>query len=68
MTTTTTQSNPPVETFRLGSLTVPRLFVGLWQLSGSEWGGGVTSVAKMRNDMLRHLNAGCSAFGQHLPF
>ena len=55
--------NPnPRETLQLGSLTVPRLFVGLWQLSSPRWGGAV-SVARVRREMLRHLDAGFNAFG-----
>ncbi|KAI1766987.1 NADP-dependent oxidoreductase domain-containing protein [Hypoxylon sp. FL1150] len=31
-----------VETFQLGSFTIPRLFTGLWQLSSSSWGSATT--------------------------
>jgi len=53
---------PTRETIQLGSLTVPRLFVGLWQLSGPGW--GTTSPARIRREMLRHVEAGYNAFGK----
>ncbi|KAJ7202593.1 aldo/keto reductase [Mycena pura] len=49
------------ETFKLGEFTVPRLWVGLWQLSSNAW--GTTSVAKIRQAMGRHVDAGYTAFG-----
>ncbi|KAF3062071.1 hypothetical protein GL218_03976 [Daldinia childiae] len=48
-----------IETFRLGSLTVPRLFNGLWQLSSPAWG---SASAKMQDDALKGLvEAGLTA-------
>ncbi|KAJ7057939.1 Aldo keto reductase [Mycena amicta] len=50
------------ETFTLGEFTVPRLWVGLWQLSSNAW--GTTSVPKIRQAMARHVEAGYTAFGK----
>ncbi|KAL7621896.1 hypothetical protein AAE478_007396 [Parahypoxylon ruwenzoriense] len=35
-----TSDAPTVETFRLGSFDMPRLFNGLWQVSSPSWGAG----------------------------
>ncbi|KAJ7058484.1 NADP-dependent oxidoreductase domain-containing protein [Mycena amicta] len=51
------------ETFQLGEFTVPRLWVGLWQLSSNAW--GTTSVPKIRQAMGRHVDAGYTAFADH---
>lgn len=59
---TLTQLSPPQETISLGALTVPRLFVGLWQLSSPAWGS--TTPARIRREMLRHIEAGYTAFGE----
>lgn len=50
-----------LETFRLGPLVVPRLFIGLWQLSSNAWGS--VSAAKVRQGMGRHVALGYTAFG-----
>ena len=52
---------PQLETFQLGSFTVPRLWVGLWQLSSTAWGSA--SAPKVRNAMIRHIEQGFNAFG-----
>ncbi|TDL19795.1 Aldo/keto reductase [Rickenella mellea] len=49
-----------MESIQLGPLTVPRVWVGLWQLSGNAWGSA--PAAKIRRDMLRHVEEGFSAF------
>ena len=54
-------SSPPRETFRLGSLSTPRIWTGLWQLSSNAWGSA--SVAKIRQGMARHAALGYTAFG-----
>ncbi|KAF7291137.1 Aldo-ket-red domain-containing protein [Mycena indigotica] len=51
------------ETFQLGHFTVPRLWVGLWQLSSNAW--GTASVPKIRQAMSRHVDAGYTAFADH---
>ncbi|EIW74974.1 Aldo keto reductase [Coniophora puteana RWD-64-598 SS2] len=51
------------ETFTLGPFTVPRLWVGLWQLSGNAWGSA--SAAKIRQAMARHVELGFNAFADH---
>ena len=51
-----------LETIRLGPLVVPRLFVGLWQLSSNAWGS--VSAAKVRQGMNRHVALGYTAFGK----
>ncbi|KAF8890948.1 NADP-dependent oxidoreductase domain-containing protein [Infundibulicybe gibba] len=53
----------PRETFRLGPLTTPRIWTGLWQLSSNAWGSA--SVAKVRQGMARHLQLGYTAFADH---
>lgn len=50
----------PKETFPLGPFTVPRVWVGLWQLSSNAWGSA--SAAKVRQAMARHINMGYNAF------
>jgi hypothetical protein len=52
----------PKETFPLGPFTVPRVWVGLWQLSSNAWGSA--SAAKVRQAMARHINMGYNAFGE----
>ena len=59
-------SSSPRETFRLGPLTTPRIWTGLWQLSSNAWGS--TSVPKIRQGMARHVAFGYTAFGQSLFF
>lgn len=51
-----------METFQLGPFTVPRLFVGLWQLSSNAW--GTAPVGKIRTEMRRHIEEGFIAFGR----
>ncbi|KAF8879769.1 NADP-dependent oxidoreductase domain-containing protein [Gymnopilus junonius] len=53
----------PLETFRLGSFTTPRIWTGLWQLSSNAWGSA--SVSKVRQGMLRHSEIGYTAFADH---
>ncbi|KAG8858941.1 hypothetical protein FRB96_004761, partial [Tulasnella sp. 330] len=49
------------ETIQLGSLeAVPRLLVGLWQLSSQAW--GTTNPSRIRREMRRHVEAGYNAF------
>ncbi|KAG1895760.1 Aldo keto reductase [Suillus fuscotomentosus] len=50
----------PKETFLLGPFTVPRVWVGLWQLSSNAWGSA--SAAKIRQAMARHIERGYNAF------
>lgn len=45
----------------LGPFSVPRLFVGLWQLSSNAW--GTAPVSKIRAEMKRHVDEGFIAFG-----
>ncbi|PGH14761.1 hypothetical protein AJ80_05805 [Polytolypa hystricis UAMH7299] len=49
-----------VETFQLGPFTVPRLFMGLWQLSSPAW--GAASRSKMLREFQKHVDAGFTAF------
>ena len=42
-------------------MTVPRLWVGLWQLSSNAWGSA--PVSKIREAMVRHADKGYTAFG-----
>jgi len=50
----------PKETFLLGPFTVPRVWVGLWQLSSNAWGSA--SAAKVRQAMARHVEMGYNSF------
>jgi len=49
-----------METFQLGSSTVPRLWVGLWQLSSTAWGSA--AAPKVRSAMKQHIEQGYFAF------
>lgn len=50
-----------METFKLGSFDVPRLFAGLWQLSGNAW--GTAPAVAIRQEISRHVEKGFFAFG-----
>ncbi|KAI0071640.1 Aldo/keto reductase [Panus rudis PR-1116 ss-1] len=52
-----------VESFRLGPFTLPRLWNGLWQLSSNAWGSAPS--AKIRQEMLVHVEQGYFAFADH---
>ncbi|KAH8108391.1 Aldo/keto reductase [Phellopilus nigrolimitatus] len=52
-----------MEKFQLGPFTVPRLFVGLWQLSSNAW--GTAPVSRIRTEMKRHVDEGYIAFADH---
>ncbi|KAF8313302.1 Aldo/keto reductase [Cantharellus anzutake] len=45
-----------------GPLTVPRVWVGLWQLAGPAW--GTAPASKVRAEMNRHLEQGFTTFGK----
>jgi len=49
-----------LETTALGPFTVPRIWTGLWQLSGNAWGSA--PVVKIRSDMVKYVNQGFTAF------
>jgi hypothetical protein len=51
-----------IETVKLGPLTVPRLFIGLWQASSPAWGS--SSMGKMKKHFSKHVNLGFTAFGK----
>ncbi|TFK98847.1 NADP-dependent oxidoreductase domain-containing protein [Pterulicium gracile] len=51
------------ETFDFGPFTAPRIWTGLWQLSGNAWGS--VPVPKIRQGMARHVEAGYTAFADH---
>ena len=46
---------------KLGPLLVPRLWVGLWQLSSNAW--GTASASSIRRAMKLHVEEGYAAFG-----
>ena len=46
---------------QLGSLTVPRIWTGLWQLSSNAWGSA--PAARVRQQMLEYAASGYTAFG-----
>ncbi|TFK96464.1 NADP-dependent oxidoreductase domain-containing protein [Pterulicium gracile] len=52
-----------VETFKMGPFVVPRIWTGLWQLSGNAWGSA--PVPKIRQGMAKHVEAGYTAFADH---
>lgn len=47
---------------RLGSLIVPRVWIGLWQLSSPAW--GTAPASKIRAEMMRHMEHGYTTFGE----
>ena len=53
-----------LDTFPLGDRRVPRLWIGLWQLSSTAWGSA--PAAKIRKAMKRHADQGYTAFGGSL--
>lgn len=55
-----TSTQAPLETFRLGRFTVPRLFNGLWQLSSNAWGSAPSP--KIRRHMAQYAEQGYIAF------
>ncbi|KIK65423.1 hypothetical protein GYMLUDRAFT_978513 [Collybiopsis luxurians FD-317 M1] len=55
-------SNVP-EFFHLGSAVVPRLWIGLWQLSSNAW--GTAPLPRIRDAMFRHAQNGYTAFADH---
>lgn len=50
------------ENFQLGAHVVPRIWNGLWQLSGNAWGSAPS--AKIRQQMATHAERGYTAFGE----
>ncbi|KAI6030084.1 NADP-dependent oxidoreductase domain-containing protein [Pisolithus marmoratus] len=56
-------SKSSLETFQLGPFIVPRIWVGLWQLSSNAWGSA--PAAKIRQGMARHVELGYNAFADH---
>ncbi|ESK92974.1 aldo keto reductase [Moniliophthora roreri MCA 2997] len=59
----TTQPTFAREIVRLGALSTPRLWTGLWQLSGNAWGSA--PVSKIRAAMKSHVEMGYTAFADH---
>lgn len=54
-----------MECFQLGPFEeVPRLWVGLWQLSSNAW--GTAPVSRIRSEMKRHVEEGYAAFGMFI--
>ncbi|KAJ3488951.1 hypothetical protein NLI96_g2502 [Meripilus lineatus] len=51
------------ENFQLGAHVVPRIWNGLWQLSGNAWGSAPS--AKIRQQMATHAERGYTAFADH---
>ncbi|KAL2380633.1 hypothetical protein RJZ90_004470 [Blastomyces dermatitidis] len=49
-----------IEYFQLGPFTVPRLFIGLWQLSSPAWGSA--SKSKILSQFQKHVDSGFTAF------
>ena len=54
----------PGETFILGPFVVPRIWVGLWQLSSNAW--GCAPAARIRQGMSQHAELGYNAFGANV--
>jgi len=48
--------------YNIGPLTVPRVWVGLWQLSSPAW--GTAPASKIRAEMTRHMQHGFTTFGE----
>lgn len=59
-------SPTPMEQVNLGSLVVPRIWTGLWQLSSAAWGTAPTS--RIFEHMRRHYDEGYIAFGKGISF
>lgn len=57
------RANSSIETFKLGSDVVPRMFMGLWQLSSPSWGSA--SKSQINKDFRKHINAGFTAYGTY---
>jgi hypothetical protein len=55
-------SNLPVESIQLGSVQVPRMFMGLWQFSSPAW--GTASRTKINRHFRKHVDAGLVAYGK----
>lgn len=55
-----------IETFMIGEQSVPRLFVGLWQLSSPAWGTAPRS--RIMAEFQRYVDAGFTAFGKSVSF
>lgn len=51
-----------IEYFALGTSQVPRIWIGLWQLSSNAWGSAPAS--KIRSEMTRYAQLGYTAFGE----
>ncbi|EMD32714.1 hypothetical protein CERSUDRAFT_126533 [Gelatoporia subvermispora B] len=49
------------KTTSLGPFVVPRIWTGLWQLSGNAWGSA--PAAKIRSDIVKYVDSGFTAFG-----
>jgi hypothetical protein len=56
--------NSTLETVKLGSATVPRMFMGLWQFSSPSWGSA--SRSKINADFRKHVDAGFTAYGMRI--
>ncbi|KAF8325076.1 NADP-dependent oxidoreductase domain-containing protein [Cantharellus anzutake] len=54
---------PPLETVNLGPLTVPRIWIGLWQLSSPAW--GTAPVSRVKSEMNQHYLHGFTTFADH---
>ncbi|KAF8239112.1 Aldo/keto reductase [Tricholoma matsutake] len=63
LSTTSAATSGAIETSRLGPLTTPRIWTGLWQLSSNAWGS--VSVPKVRQGMARYVDLGYNTFADH---
>jgi hypothetical protein len=61
---TFTNGTTEIETFRLGSRSVPRIFGGLWQTSSPAWGTAPRS--KIIKQFKQQFSTGLTAFGELL--
>lgn len=52
------------ETVQLGSLTVPRMFMGLWQFSSPAW--GTASRTQINAHFRKHVDAGFTMYGTYI--
>lgn len=59
-----TRKSKIAETVQLGSLTVPRMFMGLWQFSSPAW--GTASRTQINAHFRKHVDAGFTSYGMTL--
>jgi hypothetical protein len=57
-----TSTKSDLESIKLGDVSIPRIFMGLWQFSSPAW--GTASRSKNNVDFRKHVDAGLVAYGK----